>query len=205
MARVPPPRHDVDRGLWIPDLRKGSFSPLRSCQSSLPASCPSQRLPTPRLRRCDLSVTFPIRFPPCAGGSSQSSSQSSHVAHVVERKQRDVHVAIYDTVLLEAMPSTSWAYPTSEFCTPIKKHQWGALGFCHEVIGQPWKIRGARPFGPAQGFRVLILLYNEGLENRVLTWPSVGSSSSRAYCWPAPTARPWWRAGSPSMRWEHIV
>src|SRR6516225_3129131 len=100
MARVPPPRHAVDRGLWIPDLRKGNFSPLRSCQSSLPASCPSQRLPTPRLRRCDLSVTFPIRFLPCAGGSSQSSSQSSHVAHVVERKQRDVHVAIYDTVLL---------------------------------------------------------------------------------------------------------
>ena len=26
--------------------------------------------------------------------------QSSHVAHVAERKQRDVHVAIYDTVLL---------------------------------------------------------------------------------------------------------
>src|SRR5262245_52078042 len=106
MARVPPPHHDVDRGLWIPDLRKGSFSPLRSCQSSLPANCPSQRLPTPRLCRCDLSVTFPIRFPPCAGGSSQSSWQSSHVAHVVERKQRDVHVAIYDTVLLSAGTKT---------------------------------------------------------------------------------------------------
>src|SRR5215470_19017464 len=100
MARVPPPCHDVDRRLWIPGLRKGSFSPLRSCQSSLPANCPSQRLPTQRLRRCDLSGTFPIRFTPCADGSSQSSLQSSHVAHVVERKQRDAHVAICDTVLL---------------------------------------------------------------------------------------------------------
>src|SRR5262245_5652176 len=101
MARVSSPRHDVDRGLWFPDLREGSFFPLRTyCQSSLPANCPSQELPTPRLRRCDLSVTSPIRFLPCADGSSRDSSPSCRAARVAERKQRDVHAAIYDTVVL---------------------------------------------------------------------------------------------------------
>jgi hypothetical protein len=39
-------------GLWIPDFREGNFFPLRTCcQSSLPATCPSQGLPTPRLCR----------------------------------------------------------------------------------------------------------------------------------------------------------
>src|SRR5690242_2014500 len=103
MARVPSPRHDIDRGLWIPDLREGSFFPLRTCcQNSLPAICPSQRSPTPRLRHCGLSVTSPIRFLPCADGSSPGSSPSYRAAHVAERKQRDVHAAIYDTVVLDS-------------------------------------------------------------------------------------------------------
>ena len=68
MARVPPSRHDVDRGLWIPNLREGSFSPLRTCcQSFLPRICPSQRLPTQRIRRCGLSDMSPIQSQPCAG------------------------------------------------------------------------------------------------------------------------------------------
>src|SRR5215470_1372452 len=101
MARVPPPRHDIDRGLRVPDLREGSFFPLTTyCQSSLRANCPSQRLPTPRLRRCGLSVTSPIRLPPCADGSLRSSSPFSRAAHAAERKQRGAHVVICDTVVL---------------------------------------------------------------------------------------------------------
>src|SRR5215467_13212144 len=119
MARVPPPRHDIHRGLWIPDLREGSFSPLRTCcQSSLPGICPSRRLPTQRLCRCGLSVTFPIRLPPCADGSSPSWSRFSHAARAVERKQRDVHaaisrdvyIAIYDTVVLERRPELFFGF-----------------------------------------------------------------------------------------------
>src|SRR5262249_53367544 len=101
LAWVPPPRHDVNRGLWIPNLREGSFSPLKTCcQNSLPGICPSQRLPTQRLRRCGLSATFRIPLPPCADGSSPSSSPFSRAARAAERKQRNVHVVIYDTVVL---------------------------------------------------------------------------------------------------------
>src|SRR5262245_45880757 len=101
MARVPPPRHDIGGGLWIPGLREGSFSPLTTCcQSSLRGICPSQGLPTPRLRRCGLSVTSPIRFPPCGDGSSLTSSRSYRAARAAERKQRDVHVVICDAVVL---------------------------------------------------------------------------------------------------------
>src|SRR5690348_12398653 len=122
MARVPSPRHDIDRGLWIPDLREGSFFPLRTCcQNSLPAICPSQRSPTPRLRHCGLSVTSPIRFLPCADGSSPGSSPSYRAAHVAERKQRDVHAAIYDTVVLGHRPHSvrcTCAPRASSTCAP---------------------------------------------------------------------------------------
>src|SRR5215813_5597808 len=101
MARVPPPRHDIDRGLRVPDLREGSLFPLTTCcRSSLRANCPSQRLPTPRFRRCGLSVTSPIRLSPCADGSLRSSSPFSRAAHAAERKQRGAHVVICDTVVL---------------------------------------------------------------------------------------------------------
>src|SRR5215813_10785740 len=108
MARVPPPRHDIDRGLRVPDLREGSFFPLTTCcRSSLRANCPSQRLPTPRFRRCGLSVTSPIRLPPCADGSLQSSSPFSRAAHAAERKQRGAHVVICDTVVLVRVSTDS--------------------------------------------------------------------------------------------------
>jgi hypothetical protein len=86
---------NVDRGLWIPDLREGSFSPLSiNCQSSLPGTCLTQRLSTQRLRRCGLSATSRILLPPCADGLSSSSSPTSHVARAAQQKQRNVHVVI---------------------------------------------------------------------------------------------------------------
>src|SRR5215470_13413537 len=113
MARVPPPRHDVDRGLWIPNLREGSFSPLRTCcQSFLPRICPSQRLPTQRIRRCGLSGTSRIPSLPCGDGLSPSSSTSCRAAHAVERNQRDVLVVIYDTVVLGAPTAAGTALVT---------------------------------------------------------------------------------------------
>jgi SRSO17 transposase len=88
---------------------RGAFPPLTTCcQSSLREICPSQGLPTPRLRRCGLSVTSPIRFPPCGDGSSLTSSRSYRAARAAERKQRDVHVVIYDAVVLGPFPDFHW-------------------------------------------------------------------------------------------------
>src|SRR5262245_9319199 len=101
MAWLPSSRDDVHRGLWIPDLREGSFSPLSSnCQSSLPGMCLTQRLSTQRLRRCGLSVTSPIQSRPCAGSSSSSLSPTSHAVPAAPRKNKNVHVVICDAVAL---------------------------------------------------------------------------------------------------------
>src|SRR5262245_41631567 len=101
MAWLPSPRDDVHRGLWILDLREGSFSPLSSnCQSSLPGICLTQRLSTQRLRRCGLSVTYPIQSLPYASCSSSSLSPTSHAVPAAPRKNRDVYVVICDAVAL---------------------------------------------------------------------------------------------------------
>jgi hypothetical protein len=101
MAWFPPSRDDVDRGLWIPDLREGRPSPLSiTCQSSLPGTCLTQRLSTQRLRRCGLSATSRILLPPCADGLSSSSSPTSHAARAVQQNQRGVYVVICDAIVL---------------------------------------------------------------------------------------------------------
>src|SRR5262245_34238898 len=101
MAWLPSPRDDVHRGLWILDLREGSFFPLSSnCQSSLPGICLTQRLSTQRLRRCGLSVTSPIQSQLCADCSSSSLSITSHAVPAAPRKNRNVHVVICDAVVL---------------------------------------------------------------------------------------------------------
>src|SRR5262249_2524476 len=108
LARIPPSRDNVDSGLRFPDLRKGSFSPLRTyCQSSLLEICLSQELPTQRLRRSGLSVTSQIRSPRCAGASSSRSPGACRAARVVQLQKRDVYVVIYDTVVLLAARGVS--------------------------------------------------------------------------------------------------
>jgi SRSO17 transposase len=68
MARFPPSCDAQHRGLWIPDLREGGFSPLKSsCRKAHAKICRSPRLSTPRLRRCGLSVTSRTPLRPCAG------------------------------------------------------------------------------------------------------------------------------------------
>src|ERR1700751_1473054 len=67
LAWLPSSRHALHRSLRIPDLREGDDSPLGSPpRLSLPATCRSQLLPTPRGRRCGLSVTAQTPSPPCA-------------------------------------------------------------------------------------------------------------------------------------------
>src|SRR5215510_14673458 len=104
MAWLPSSRDDVHRGLWIPDLREGSFSPLSSnCQSSLPGICLTQRLSTQRLRRCGLSVTYPIQSQPHASSSSASLSPTSHAVPAAPRKSRDLYVLTYAAVPLRVL------------------------------------------------------------------------------------------------------
>jgi hypothetical protein len=52
MARLPPPRHAVHRGLRIPGLREGDDSPLgTSFHRAVQGTCRSRRLPTQRRLR----------------------------------------------------------------------------------------------------------------------------------------------------------
>ena len=68
MARLPPPRHAVHRGLRIPDLREGDDSPLStSSRRVVPAICATQRLPTQGLRPCVPNGTSQTRSQPYAG------------------------------------------------------------------------------------------------------------------------------------------
>jgi hypothetical protein len=77
MARLPPSRHTLHRGLRIPDLRKGDDSPLStSFHRDVPGACHSRRLQTQRLHRCGPSGTFQTRLRPCADGSFLPSSKT---------------------------------------------------------------------------------------------------------------------------------
>jgi hypothetical protein len=68
MARLPPPRYAVHRGLRIPDLREGEDSPLSiSSRRAVPAICATRRLPTQGLRLCVPNGTFQTRSQPCVG------------------------------------------------------------------------------------------------------------------------------------------
>ena len=75
LARLPPPRQPVDRRLWLPDLRAGDDSPLRSrFLQERPAGWPTRRLSTPRRRRSGPNGTSPTRSPPCEDASPSRSS-----------------------------------------------------------------------------------------------------------------------------------
>src|SRR6266436_322174 len=104
MARVawlPSSRHTVHRSLWIPDLREGDDSPLRtSFRHAAPATCRTRQLSTPRIPPCGLNGTSQTRSPPCAEGSSQLSSHACRAAHAAAAQPCSVDVAIYNSVVL---------------------------------------------------------------------------------------------------------
>src|ERR1700693_2256905 len=92
MARLPPSRHAVHRGLRIPDLREGDDSPLRtSFRRAAPATCRTPRLPTPRSPPCGLNGTFQTQSRPCADGSSPLSSDPCHAAHAAALHAQDTY------------------------------------------------------------------------------------------------------------------
>ena len=68
LARLPPSRNAVHRGLWIPDLRAGDDSPLRNAfHRVVQRNYNSRSLPPEGVRHCGLNGTFRIRLPPFGG------------------------------------------------------------------------------------------------------------------------------------------
>ena len=100
VAWLSPSRHAVHRRIRIPDLRKGSDSPLRTMQHrSHQRASPSQRLSTPRIPRSDLNVMSQTQSPPSGSRSPAPSQEPCHVAHVANELMVE---EIYDTVILDA-------------------------------------------------------------------------------------------------------
>src|SRR5580693_28344 len=109
LARLPPSRHAVHRGLRIPDLRTGDDSPLStSFRRAVPATCLFQRLPTPRRRHCGLNATSPIPSQQCADVSSTPLSSACCDAHAATQQPPLApsvpNAAICDTVVLDHKP-----------------------------------------------------------------------------------------------------
>src|SRR5215831_17896558 len=106
MARLPSPRHPVHCSLWIPGLREGDDSPLRtSFRRAAPATYPTRQLPTPRSPPCGLNGTSQIPLPRCAESSSQLSLPAYHAAHAAVRQLPNAQVAVCNAVVLERISS----------------------------------------------------------------------------------------------------
>src|SRR5258708_32192120 len=103
MARLPPSRHTVHRGLRIPDLRKGDDSPLStSFHRDVPSACHSRRLQTQKLHRCGPSGTCQTRLRPCADGSfSPSCKACRDVLAAPPRSGTWQTTTLYDAVRLD--------------------------------------------------------------------------------------------------------
>src|ERR1700730_13175796 len=111
MAWLPSSCNPVHRCLWIPGLREGDDSPLRtSFRRAAPATCPSRQLPTPRILPCGLDGTSQIRLPPCAEGSSSLSLGVYHAARVAaELQPGNAPVKICNAVVLDCWhPTGVW-------------------------------------------------------------------------------------------------
>src|SRR4029077_4532836 len=105
MAWFPSSCHPVHRCLWIPDLREGDDSPLRtSFRRSAPATYPTPQLPTPRILPCGLNGTSQTRSPPCAEGSSLLSLVAYHAARAAaELRSGNTRVKICNAVVLTTL------------------------------------------------------------------------------------------------------
>ena len=85
MARLPPSRHAVHRGLRVPDLREGDNSPLgTSFRPAVPATCRSRRLQTQRIRPCGLSGTSQTPSQQCAYDWLMRSSEACRDVRAAE-------------------------------------------------------------------------------------------------------------------------
>src|SRR6476469_3261074 len=103
LARLPPPRHAVHRGLLFPDRRAGEIFPLRPrWRRGLRSASPSRRLPTPRRSRSGPRGMCRTRSPPCDAGSRWRSPKLSNDARAAHASTTtDPHIiAACDAVVL---------------------------------------------------------------------------------------------------------
>ena len=102
---VPPSRHAVYRGLWIPDLRAGDDSPLRTTfRRDVRETCHFRRLPTPRRRRCGPNATSPTRSRPSIAQWWSRSPGCCRAGHVARADFNETCDEIYDAVVLGSVP-----------------------------------------------------------------------------------------------------
>ena len=98
LARIPPSRHALHRGLWVPGVREEPFFPLGATRSTgLTRSHDSSPLAAPRLAACGPSGIIRARSQPCASGLPGSFSGSSPAALFVAPY-------VYNTVVLGCVP-----------------------------------------------------------------------------------------------------
>jgi hypothetical protein len=79
MARLPPSRHAVHRGLWILISERETIPPSRARLTI--AICPTPRLSAQSMRRCGLNATSQTRLQRCDGHWWSLSSQHYRGAH----------------------------------------------------------------------------------------------------------------------------
>jgi hypothetical protein len=86
LARLPPPRGALRRGLRIPPQGADRDSPLRTVQPPPPSrSCLIRRLPTPRRRRSDPSGTSRHPSPRCTGSPPWRWQEDRTVVNAVSK------------------------------------------------------------------------------------------------------------------------
>src|SRR5918996_1694348 len=114
MARLPSSRYTVHRGLWIPHLRAGDDSPLRSTfRHAALGTFPTQSLSTQRIRPCGLNVTSRTRSQPCADDWSLRLPGRSHDALAVSLQSRpDRDEVGFDAVRISAFTRVLTRYGT---------------------------------------------------------------------------------------------
>src|SRR5580704_12742481 len=111
MAWLPPPRHLVHRGLWIPGRRAGVDSPLRTaCLPERQETCPSRGLSTPRRPRSDRNVTFPIQSRPCTADYSSRSRELYPAVQPAHAPSLAGHQMVSDAVVLSERSERAHAF-----------------------------------------------------------------------------------------------
>src|SRR3954468_11778719 len=115
LARLPPSRHALHRGLWLSDRRAGEIFPLRPksrrrSRRGLRSASPFRRLPTARRSRSDPSGTCRTRSPPCDDGSPWPWPRACTDARAAHASIREITAHPPSTAACEAVVliTSSW-------------------------------------------------------------------------------------------------
>src|SRR6516165_8194598 len=131
MARLPPSRNPLHRGIRIPDLRTGVDSPLKtSFRQEGQKTCHFQRLSTPRYRRSAPNATLPTRLRHSTIASSSQSQEHSQGVPIVPADTEETCGSGYDAVPLTSaslMLLASRVKPLFESTGPLRTVRFNRL------------------------------------------------------------------------------